>query len=332
MATEATATAESALPGGFRDLVGDFLAHLELERGLSPNTLSAYRSDLDGFGRFLASREVDPLKATPADLAAWSAWLVEANEGDGPAPSTLHRKAASIRSFYRYLRREGLVDDDPTTGIAPQRRRKTLPAVLTVEQVESLLAAPNGATPQAYRDRAILEVMYACGLRVSEVIALEMADVDTEEGTLKARGKGNRERVIPIGRDAIRAIESYRTAGRPGLVGDRHEAALFLNYRGRPLSRQGLYKIIQGHAATVGLAEAMTPHTLRHSFATHLLAGGCDLRAVQEMLGHADVATTQMYTHLSGTELQEVYMRSHPRATGGLEPADRTSGCPNSPR
>lgn len=320
MAPETTAPADpvsEGVPDGFLELVADFLAHLELERGLSPNTLSAYRSDLDGFGRFLAESGTDPLGAEPGDLAAWSAWLAEPKEDRVPAPSTLHRKAASVRSFYRYLRREGLVDDDPTTGIAPQRRRKTLPAVLTVEQVESLLAAPSGATPQAYRDRAILEVMYACGLRVSEVVGLEMADVDTEEGTLRARGKGNRDRIIPVGRDAIRAIESYRTAGRPGLVGDRHEAALFLNYRGRPLTRQGLHKIIQGHAATAGLDEAMTPHTLRHSFATHLLAGGCDLRAVQEMLGHADVATTQMYTHLSGTELRDVYMRSHPRASGG---------------
>lgn len=323
MAAEATTPAThatpvgAAVPDGFPDLVADFLAHLELERGLSPNTLSAYRSDLEGFGRFLSESGTDPLGAKPSDLAAWSAWLAEPKQGQAPAPSTLHRKAASVRSFYRYLRREGLVDDDPTTGIAPQRRRKTLPAVLSVEQVESLLAAPAGATPQAYRDRAILEVMYACGLRVSEVVGLEMADVDTEEGTLRARGKGNRDRVVPVGRDAIRAIESYRTAGRPGLVGDRHEAALFLNYRGRPLTRQGLHKIIQGHAATAGLDEAMTPHTLRHSFATHLLAGGCDLRAVQEMLGHADVATTQMYTHLSGTELRDVYMRSHPRASGG---------------
>lgn len=315
MELEAPVPTTIRLPQGFTELLGDFLAHLELERGLSPNTLSAYRSDLIGFGAFLESSGIDPLAAEPKDLAAWSAWLAEPDEGERPAPSTLHRKAASIRSFYRYLRREGLVDDDPTTGIGPQRRRKSLPPVLTVEQVEALLAAPSGSTPQAYRDRAILEVMYACGLRVSEVIGLEMADVDTEEGVLRARGKGNRDRLVPVGSGAIRAIDAYRTAGRPLLAGDRHEAALFLNYRGRPLSRQGLYKIVQGHAETAGLGEAMTPHTLRHSFATHLLAGGCDLRAVQEMLGHADVATTQVYTHLSGTELHDVYMRSHPRAS-----------------
>jgi integrase/recombinase XerD len=303
------------LPEGFAALLGDFIAHLELERGLSPNTLSAYRSDLEAYGRFLAASGIDPLAAEPKDLAAWAAALAEPGEGDSPpAPSTLHRKAASVRALYRYLRREDLVPEDPTTGIASQRRRKTLPPVLAVEEVERLLAAPSGSSAQAYRDRAILEVMYACGLRVSEVIGLEMADVDTEEGILRARGKGNRDRVVPIGASAIRAVDSYRTAGRPALVGDRHQPNLFLNYRGGPLTRQGLYKIVKGHAATAGLSESMTPHTLRHSFATHLLAGGCDLRAVQEMLGHADVATTQIYTHLSGTEIRDVYLRSHPRA------------------
>ena len=317
MAVETATPVTEGLPEGFEILLDEFLAYLELERGLAPNTLSAYRSDLESFGRFLRTRGIDALLADPGDLAAWSAWLAEPTaEGTGPAPSTLHRKAASVRSFYRYLRREGKVSDDPTIGIAPQRRRRTLPAVLTVEQVESLLAAPSGSTAQDYRDRAILEVMYACGLRISEVARLEMADIDTEEGVLRASGKGNRDRVVPVGSSAIRAIDAYRMAGRPSLVGERHEPALFLNYRGGSLSRQGLYKIIRGHAKAVGLEGLMTPHTLRHSFATHLLAGGCDLRAVQEMLGHADVATTQMYTHLSGTELRDVYMRSHPRASG----------------
>lgn len=321
MATVAAREPAEILPEGFSALLGDFIAHLELERGLSPNTLSAYRSDLEAYGRFLASAGIEPLAAEPKDLAAWAAALAEPPEGEPvPAASTLHRKAASVRAFYRYLRREDLIPEDPTTGIASRRRQKTLPAVLTVEQVERLLAAPAGSTPQASRDRAILEVMYACGLRVSEVIGLEMADVDTEEGFLRARGKGNRERVVPIGASAIRAVEAYRTVGRPALAGERHQPNLFLNYRGGPLSRQGLYKIVQGHAATAGLADAMTPHTLRHSFATHLLAGGCDLRAVQEMLGHADVATTQIYTHLSGAEIHDVYMRAHPRAVDTSEP------------
>ena len=316
------AETQPVTPGRARydSLILDFLAYLELERGLSPNTVSAYRSDLDRFGHFLDGRGVEAPAVTPRDLAEYVAELANPEEGEPPAPSTVHRKTAAVRSLYRYLRLEGMVDDDPTVGISPQRRRKTLPKVLTEGEVERLLAAPTGSTPQVSRDRAILEVMYAAGLRASEVVGLEMSDVDTGEGFLKARGKGNRERIVPIGRQAIAAIDAYLLAGRPRLVGERHEKALFLNYRGRPLTRQGLYKIIQGHAGSVGLAERMSPHTLRHSFATHLLAGGCDLRSVQEMLGHADVATTQMYTHLSGRELRDVYSRSHPRAEGPVDP------------
>lgn len=312
--TEAT----SSTPGRARydALLLDFLAYLELERGLSPNTVSAYRSDLDRFGEFLDERDIEAAAVSPRDLAEYVASLANPEEGEAPAPSTVHRKTAAIRSLFRYLRLEGLIDEDPTTGIAPQKRRKTLPKVLTEAEVARLLEAPMGSSPQVSRDRAILEVMYASGLRASEVIGLEMADVDTREGILKARGKGNRERIVPIGRKAIRAVEAWQVTGRPRLVGERHEKALFLNYRGRPLTRQGLYKIIQGHARSVGLEQKMSPHTLRHSFATHLLAGGCDLRSVQEMLGHADVATTQMYTHLSGRELRDVYTRTHPRAEG----------------
>jgi integrase/recombinase XerD len=165
------------------------------------------------------------------------------------------------------------------------------------------------------RDRALLEVMYACGLRASETIGLELSDIDTRQGFLRACGKGSKERLVPLGRKAIAAISVYLRSGRPKLVGERHEAKLFVNFRGGPLSRQGLYKIVQRHARGAGLGGRLSPHTLRHSFATHLLAGGCDLRAVQEMLGHADISTTQMYTHLSGEQLKEVYFRAHPRAT-----------------
>lgn len=304
----------------YDSLLLDFLAYLELERGLSPNTISAYRSDLDRFGEFLEDRGLEASSATARDLAEYVALLANPEKGEAPAPSTVHRKTAAIRSLFRYLRLEGMIDDDPTTGIAPQKRRKTLPKVLTEAEVARLLDTPSGSSPQVSRDRAILEVMYAAGLRASEVTGLEMSDVDTREGILKARGKGNRERIVPIGRQAIRAIEAWQVTGRPRLAGQRHEKALFLNYRGRPLTRQGLYKIIQGHARSVGLEEKMSPHTLRHSFATHLLAGGCDLRSVQEMLGHADVATTQMYTHLSGRELRDVYTRTHPRAGGPVGP------------
>jgi integrase/recombinase XerD len=301
----------------FESLVLDFLSYLELERGLSRNTLDAYRTDLHQYGTYLAAHHLDALAAGPADISEFLAEL--ATGGDRPACSsaTVHRKAACLRSFYKQLRRDELIGDDPTAALSAPRRAKKLPQVLNYAEVQKLLAAPRGDEPTTLRDRALLEVMYACGLRASETIGLEVADVDLHEGFLRARGKGSKERLVPLGRKAIAAISAYLRGGRPKLVGERHEAKLFVNFRGGPLSRQGLYKIVQRNARTAGLSGQMSPHTLRHSFATHLLAGGCDLRAVQEMLGHADIATTQLYTHLSGEHLKDAYFKAHPRATAG---------------
>ncbi|HTU14070.1 MAG TPA: site-specific tyrosine recombinase XerD [Solirubrobacterales bacterium] len=298
----------------FEHLLLEFLAYLELERGLSRNTLNAYRTDLLQFGEYLRERGIDPIAITAAQMSEFVTTLTSADGEQPLAASTVHRKTAALRSFYKHLRREDLIIDDPTVGLTTPRRSKKLPNVLNQSEVAKLLASPQGASPQAYRDRAILEVMYACGLRASEVTGLEMTDIDTHHGMLKARGKGSKERLVPLGRQAIYAIENYQRAARPEMVKGRSEKALFVNFRGKALTRQGLYKIVQGHARNVGLEDRMSPHTLRHSFATHLLAGGCDLRAVQEMLGHADVATTQMYTHLSGQQLKDVYFKTHPRA------------------
>ncbi|MCB0862014.1 MAG: site-specific tyrosine recombinase XerD [Solirubrobacterales bacterium] len=315
-ATVTPEPATEALEGArFENLLLEFLAYLELERGLSRNTLNAYRTDLLQYGDYLRANEMDPLEVDPAEMSEYVANLTEGNgSGRRLASSTIHRKTAALRSFYKHLRREDLVVADPTAGLATPRRSKKLPNVLNQAEVTRLLGTPSGDSPQAYRDRAILEVMYACGLRASELIELEMTDVDTYEGMLRARGKGSKERIVPLGRQAIHALDGYLRAGRPELSKGRPEKALFLNFRGRRLTRQGLYKIVQGHARNAGLEDRMSPHTLRHSFATHLLAGGCDLRAVQEMLGHADVATTQMYTHLTGQQLRDVYYASHPRA------------------
>jgi integrase/recombinase XerD len=189
--------------------------------------------------------------------------------------------------------------------------------VLSRDEVAKLLAAPRGAEPAALRDRALLELMYACGLRASEAVDLTVGSVDLRTGVVRARGKGAKERLIPVGRQAVMAARIYLEHGRPKLVGMREERHLFVNHRGTGLTRQGLYKIVQRHAASAGLAGRMSPHTLRHTFATHLLAGGCDLRSLQEMLGHADVATTQIYTHLSADRLKDVYFRAHPRAGAG---------------
>jgi integrase/recombinase XerD len=295
----------------FEHLVLDFLAYLEFERGLSRNTLDAYRTDLLQYGRFLEEREQSALDATPGDVSDFLQKLAL----DGASPATIHRKSACLRSFYRHLRRDGLLETDPTATLSTPRRARKLPHVLTRGEVEKLLAQPQGTEPASLRDRALLEVMYACGLRASEAIGLELMDVDVEEGVLRARGKGSKERVVPIGQAALKALRIYLERGRPKLVKGAPETHLFVNFRGGHLTRQGLYKIVRRHAQTAGLADRMSPHTLRHTFATHLLAGGCDLRSVQEMLGHADVSTTQLYTHLSSERLKDVYFRAHPRAT-----------------
>jgi integrase/recombinase XerD len=300
----------------FESLVLDFLAHLEFERGLSRNTLTAYRTDLLQFGRFLAERGVEATAAEPVDLSDFLADLA-AGDGNGRAPcstSTVHRKAACLRSFYRHLRREEVTQDDPAARLATPSRGRKLPEVLSYSEVQRLLAQPKGADSAAVRDRAILELMYASGLRASETISLEVGDVDLDHGIVRARGKGSKERLVPVGQKAVAAVRSYLRSGRPHLNHTHEERKLFLNFRGGPLTRQGLYKIVLRHAKTAGLDGKMSPHTLRHSFATHLLSGGCDLRSVQEMLGHADLSTTQLYTHLSGDELKEVYFKAHPRA------------------
>jgi integrase/recombinase XerD len=300
----------------FEHDVLDFLAYLEFERGLSRNTLEAYRSDLLQFGRFLEGRGLTAAGVSTAQLNDFLAELAGSN-GQGASPATVHRKAACLRSFYRHLRREGVLQTDPTASLTAPRRGRKLPQVLTRGEVDKLLAQPRGTSPTALRDKALLELMYACGLRASEAIGLEVSDVDVEEGMLRARGKGSKERIVPVGHGATDAVTRYLERGRAALVGARAESHLFVNFRGGSLTRQGLYKIVRRHATSAGLQDKMSPHTLRHTFATHLLAGGCDLRSVQEMLGHADVATTQLYTHLSSERLKDVYFRAHPRATAG---------------
>jgi integrase/recombinase XerD len=309
-----TASAPSAQQH-LTDLTFEFLATLELERGLSRNTLEAYRSDLQQFGVFLGHRVRDPLQVLPADLAAFVSELATGVDGRKPvAPATLQRKIACLRSFYRHLRREQQIEYDPTAELRPPRSPGRLPKVLSRDEVNRLLAQPTGNSPAALRDRALLETMYACGLRASEAISLELSELDLEAGILRARGKGSKERLVPVGRLAIESLQVYLERGRPRLVGLHDEPRVFVNLRGAGLSRQGLYKIVQGHAKRAGLAHRMSPHTLRHTFATHLLAGGCDLRSLQEMLGHADIGTTQIYTHLSSDRLRDVYFDAHPRA------------------
>ena len=299
----------------------DFLAYLEFERGLSRNTLEAYRSDLLQYGAYL--RAATRWRVTHSDLAGFVSSLA-AGDGEKPpvAPATLQRKvpacAPSIAICAARADRH-----DPTARPARPAETRRLPHVLSRDEVAKLLEQPRGTEPPALRDRALLELMYACGLRASEAIDLEVADIDLEAGMLRARARAPRSGSCRSARRRPARVNVYLARGRPKLIGDRLESRLFVNHRGIGLTRQGLYKIVQRHAAAAGLADKMSPHTLRHTFATHLLAGGCDLRSLQEMLGHADIATTQLYTHLSADRLRDVYFDAHPRAKVALRPARR---------
>ena len=323
MAVAVKPSTERKVEARFEALVLDFLAYLEFERGLARNTLDAYRSDLLQFGIFLAARGRGAIEVERVDVADFLAELAlghaEDENGDGArppcSPATISRKTACLRSFFRHLRREELIDGDPTATLDPPAKSRKLPQVLSLGQVKTLLDSAAGSAPIELRDRALLELMYGCGLRASEAVGLETTDIDLRREFVRPHGKGSKERLVPLGREAIASMQRYLRAGRPQLVGTSQERKLFVNFRGGPLTRQGLYKIIQRHARAVGLDGKMSPHTLRHTFATHLLTGGCDLRSVQEMLGHADVSTTQLYTHLSGERIKEVYFSAHPRAT-----------------
>lgn len=309
--TPPLAQQQTLIPPRFEDQLLEFLSYLEFEARCAENTLIAYRTDLLQFGAYLAATGQDVLTIEKPQIVEYLESMAASGEIAG---TTLHRKLSSLRSFYVYLRREGEIDNDPTADVKAPAQAKKLPSVLSRSEVSHLIDQVKGSDPIATRDRALLELMYASGLRVSEVIGLEVSDIDFEEGILRARGKGKKERIVPVGRQALLSIRIYLRAGRRALTKDRPQKFLFVNFRGGQLTRQGLYKIVRKYAALAGLEERMSPHTLRHTFATHLLNGGCDLRSVQEMLGHADVSTTQTYTHLSTERLKDVYFDAHPRA------------------
>jgi integrase/recombinase XerD len=287
-----------------------YLRALRLERGLGERTVESYGRDLRQLEGFLQERGVCVDAASAEDLRAFLA-------GRTWKPATRARKTAALRSFYRYLVLSGRAGGDPTRALATPRLDSNLPQTLSVGDVERLLARP-GATPAGLRDRALLEVLYGAGLRASELLALRLQDIDLEVGFVRTIGKGSKERVVPLGRKAMEAVRAYNQRGRPflGRPGSLKAPELFLNHRGRRLSRQGLHLLIKRYAKEAALPNDVSAHTLRHSFATHLLEGGADLRAVQEMLGHADLSTTQIYTHVSIGHLQRVYQEAHPRARG----------------
>lgn len=292
-----------------------YLDYLSVERGLSDHSLAAYRRDLGVYAAYLDERQIaSPAEATREDLAEFVSWVRERKTGSGRpyAPSTVARTLVAVRGLHRFLVTEGLADDDPSTELSGPRPGQRLPKALRPDEVEALLRAPRGDGIVALRDRAMLELLYAAGLRISELVGLDCDDVDLTDRTARFRGKGRKERIVPVGRAAAGAIEAWVVRGRPAM--SPSDPALFCNQRGRRLTRQGAWKIVRDHAEAAGLAERVSPHTLRHSFATHLLDGGADVRVVQELLGHASVNTTQIYTLVTEQRLRAVYDAAHPRA------------------
>ena len=292
-----------------RDGITDWLAYLRAEAGLSANSLAAYSGDVRAWLAHLQARGVAPAEADRASVLAHLA----AERARGISPRSLARRLAAIRSFHRFLSAEGLAPADPASAVDAPRLWSRLPAVLSREDVEALLASPSPRTVLGRRDRALLEAIYGCGLRASEAAGLETGRVSFDLGVLRVLGKGRRERLVPFGARARAAIEAYLAHSRPHLARGEPPAALFLTRAGRPMRREDVWRCVRRHLRAAGIAAEASTHTLRHSFATHLLEGGADLRSVQEMLGHASVATTQIYTHTDAARLRAVHRRFHPR-------------------
>lgn len=294
-----------------QDNLQDYLNYLSVERGLSKNTLESYARDLRQYLNYLSEKK--NLKITETTQATVIGYLLQL-QAKGKATATLSRSLAAIKSYYHFLFREDKIEKDPTINLDAPKQEKRLPRVLAVEDVERLLEQPDLKNPAGIRDRAMLEALYATGLRVSELVSLRVGDLNLDMGYIKCFGKGSKERIVPLGSVATKQIRLYLEHARKFLASSMNEDTLFLNHHGRRLTRQGFWKIIKKYAETINLQEEITPHTLRHSFATHLLENGADLRSVQEMLGHADISTTQIYTHLTKSKIKEVYEKTHPRA------------------
>jgi integrase/recombinase XerD len=285
-----------------------FFDYLRVERGLSNNTLQSYSSDLVRFFRFLEGKGIDPLSVTREDL---STYLITLSKGI--SPRSLARNLSSIRGFYRFLVSEGRLDSNPARLQEAPRLPRRLPGALSMNEVDRLLAQPDPATPAGLRDRAMLELLYATGLRVSELIHLKVFDINMEAGFLRTLGKGSKERLVPVGAKALDAVKEYLLYGRRPLLKGVNPPFLFLNGRGKALTRQGFWKIIRAYGLKASIRRKISPHSLRHSFATHLLENGADLRSVQLMLGHADISTTQVYTHVTRERLKQIHEQYHPR-------------------
>lgn len=291
-------------------VIDGYLDHLRVERRLAPNSVESYARDLTHLGRFAAGAGTSVVALQRRHLEAFVRELME----QGQAPRSVARAVATLRGFYRYLVISRRLPENPADDLHPPRAWAPLPEFLSIEEVDRLLQAPDVTTPRGLRDRAFIELLYATGLRVSELVALKITDLNLEAGFLTTMGKGSRERLVPIGDEAVRWVGRYLRDARPTLLGRRASVRLFVNAKsGGSLTRVGVWKILKGYATALGLGRRISPHVLRHSFATHLLEHGADLRAIQMMLGHADLSTTQIYTHVLEARLRAVYDRYHPR-------------------
>lgn len=291
--------------------INDFLTYLKVERGLAENTIVSYRYDLIDLENYLKTLTKDCESCSREDFASYLMYLKASNK----SPATVSRRMAAIKRFYVFLIMENIVTIDPTTNMESPKQKQRLPKVLSFQETEKLLIYSHASIVYPLRDKAMMEVLYATGMRVSELIGLSIENINFEAGFILCFGKGSKERIIPIGKYALQALQDYLYDGRNELVKKKTPINIvFLNHHGQKLTRQGFWKIIKARASSVGITKQVNPHMLRHSFATHLLENGADLRSVQEMLGHADIATTQIYTHLTKGKLKEMYDKAHPRA------------------
>ncbi len=292
-------------------LLSKFVDYLANVKELSKNTLDSYKRDISQYISFLDERQIEDIQYTnKTTIITYLLYL----QKSGKATSTISRNLASIRSFYQFLLNEKHIDRDPTISLESPKSEKKLPSVLSLKEVELLLTQPDDRNEKGIRDKAMLELLYATGIRVSELVSLNYTDLNLDMGYIKCKHSPTKERVIPIGSIAKKAIERFVNECRISLVRDESEQALFVNYHGTRLTRQGFWKIIKMYTQKTKIGKRITPHTLRHSFATHLLQNGADLRSVQEMLGHSDISTTQIYTQITKNKIKEVYNRTHPRA------------------
>lgn len=289
----------------------DYLHYLKVERGLSENTINSYGIDLKLFLEYLRENEIPSFKQVNKEVIVN---YMQSEKNNNKANSSILRSVSSLRKFFQYLAQEKIIEKDPMLLIDTPKKKQHLPQVLTKEEVEKLLRSPNTGQVLGLRDRAMLELMYATGLRISEIINLKLEDLHLTMGTLQTLGKGHKERIVPVGDEAIKWVNRYLEEARPKLLKQKRSNYLFLNFHGNNLTRQGVWKNLKAEVRKAGIQKNITPHTLRHSFATHILEDGADLRIVQELLGHADISTTQIYTHLSNKQLADIYNRAHPRA------------------